>query len=123
MRKVNVEVNISENVTEKNPATSPAAYTMDASSLCFLENLGPQFQKQQENLNTVTAKVQTLKKVIETTDPEKRDARWHFRVGLVLERLAYDLEHLTDCSRIMAKEQKEALTGIHHGGLPLKQVG
>lgn len=114
MRKVNVEVNISENVTEKNPATSPAAYTMDASSLCFLENLGPQFQNQQKNLNTVTAKVQTLKKVIETTDPEKRDARWHLLVSLVLERLAYDLEHLAGCSRIMAQEQQEVLAGIHN---------
>ena len=52
--------------------------------------------------------------MIETTDPEKRDARWHLLVSLVLERLAYDLEHLAGCSRIMAQEQQEVLAGIHN---------
>ncbi|MFQ6806552.1 MAG: hypothetical protein ACLRT5_18360 [Lachnospiraceae bacterium] len=110
----NVKRNISETVNEQNPVMPPAVYTVDASTLPLLEVLGPQFQNQQKNLNTVTAKVQTLKKVIETTDPEKRDTRWHLLVSLVLERLAYDLEHLAGCSRIMAQEQQEVLAGIHN---------
>ena len=110
----NVKRNISETVNEQNPVMPPAVYTVDASTLPLLEVLGPQFQNQQKNLNTVTAKVQTLKKVIETTDPEKRDARWHLLVSLVLERLAYDLEHLAGCSRIMAQEQQEVLAGINN---------